>query len=252
MIHGTVAEVLAARRAVWRDAHEHLDLAIAQQYGLYRDDKAVEATGVRGILQMFLFDTDEAKHVERFLALCDFPQGSHILDCGCGTGEMDVLIQQQRPDLRLTLLNKSMAQLRCCPCNDRIVGDMQTLPFADASCDGMLLCYTLGYGAIGAMFSEAARILRPGGQLALADMVCIGANQETGAEAILLLLGYKCYGNDRIDAVAASHGFTWVRSASPHCLHPAVVPLWTEHERQLLFRDVWADVTVFEKTGDRR
>lgn len=249
MIPGTIAEMLAARRTAWRDAHEELDLTIARQYGLYHDDAAVEAAGVCGILQMFLFATSEPEHVARFLEFCVFPPGAHILDCGCGTGEFDALIRQQRPDVHITLFNKSLAQLSRCPPERRVRGDMHALPFLEDSFDVMLLCYTLGYGAIGQVFGEAARILRPGGQLVLADMVCIGANQETGAEAILLLLGYKCYGNDRIDAVAAAHGFTWARSASPHCLHPSVVPLWTEHERQLLFRDVWADVTVFEKTG---
>ena len=245
----SLAHVLAARRASWKAAHESLDLAIAKKYGIYHDDAAVEAAGVRGILQMFLFAPDDATHVERLLAFADFPRGASILDCGCGTGELDLLIQQQRPDLRLTLLNKSLAQLSCCPPERRVQSDMHALPFCDASFDAMLLCYTLGYGAIDTVFSEAARILRPGGQLVLADMVCVAANQETGAEAILLLLGYKCYGNAHIDAVATSRGFTWVRSASPRHLHPSVVPLWTEHERQLLFRDVWAEVAVFEKTG---
>ena len=243
----TVHETLAHRRNTWRAAHEQLDLTIAQQYGLYHDDTAVEAAGVRGILQMFLFAPDDATHVERLLAFADFPREASILDCGCGTGEFDVLIQQQRPDLHLTLLNKSMAQLQCCSRERRIAGDMHALPFAEAAFDAMLLCYTLGYGSIETVFSEAARILRPGGQLVLADMVCIAASQETGAEAILLLLGYKCYGIDRIDAAAAARGFTWVRSASPHHLHPSVAPLWTEHERHILFHDVSPDVIVFQR-----
>ena len=245
----TLAHALASRRTEWRAAHEQLDLAIAKKYGIYHDDAAVEVAGVRGILQMFLFNTDDAEHVATLLSLCVFPPDSHILDCGCGTGEMDVLIKDQRPDLRLTLLNKSLTQLSRCPPESRVRGDMHVLPFRDGSFNAMLLCYTLGYGSIETVFSEAARILRPGGQLVLADMVCIAASQETGAEAILLLLGYKCYGIDRIDAAAAARGFTWVRSASPHHLHPSVAPLWTEHERQLLFRDVWAEVAVFEKTG---
>lgn len=243
----TLDQILACRRASWRDDHEYLDLAIAQQYGIYHDAAAVEAADVRGILQMFLFYNNEKGHVAKFLELCAFAPGAHILDCGCGTGEFDVLINQYRPDLQITLLNKNQAQLSCCPPGRRIHGDMHALPFLDGSFDVILLCYALGYGFIDAVFSEAARILRPGGQLVLADMPCVAANQEIGAEAILLLLGYKCYGNKRIHAVAKAYGFTWMRSASPRHLHPSVVPLWTEHERTLVFRDVRAVVTVYEK-----
>ena len=250
MIPWPLAEVLAARKAQWQNAHEQLDLAIAQQYGIYHDDTAVEATGVRGILQMFLFAPDDATHVEQLLTLAGFPRGAHILDCGCGTGEMDALIRQHRPDLRLTLLNKSMAQLRCCPREQRIAGDMQWLPFADATFDAMLLCYTLGYGPIDTVFSEAACVVKPGGQLVLADMVCVAANQETGAEAILLLLGYKCYGGTRIDTVAAQYGFELVQRSTPTYLHPAVVHLWTEQEREILFHDIWPDVLVFQRKGN--
>ena len=141
-----------------------------------------------------------------------------------------------------------MAQLRFCQRERRILGDMQWLPFTHASFDAVLLCYTLGYGAINTVFSEAARIVKPGGKFVLADMVCISASQETGAEAILLLLGYKCYGEQRIDTVATQHGFALAQRSTPAYLHPAVVPLWTVQERETLFHDICPEVMVWHRT----
>ena len=246
----TLYDTLASRHAQRQHAHEQLDLVIAKQYGMYHDDTAVEAAGVRGILQMFLFAQDDATHVERLLAIAGLPNGASVLDCGCGTGELDLFIQHQRSDLRLTLLNKSMAQLRCCPRERRILGDMQWLPFTDNTFDAMLLCYTLGYGAIDTVFSEAARVVKPGGKFVLSDMICVADNQATGAEAILLLLGYKCYGEQRIDTVATQHGFALVQRSTPAYLHPAVVPLWTAQERETIFHDIQPEVMVFQRKDD--
>lgn len=237
--------IFTERRALWRHAHEELDLVMGRHYGVYHDDAAVKLANVRGILQMFLVGIDTADHVTRMLRLCDFPHGAHILDCGCGTGEMDTLIQQQRPDLRLTLLNKSMAQLEYCCSTARLCGDMHSLPFADASFDAMFLCYVLGYGAIDTVMSEAARVVKPRGKLVVADMVC----QAGQAEAILLLFGYKCYAYDRLIDSASLHGLSVATEMKADILHPDIMPLFSEADREMLFKGIVPIITIFQE-GD--
>lgn len=235
--------LLSTRRQTWRRAHEQLDLTLGRQYSLYHDDAAVEAAHVRGILQMFLFAPDEKGHVDTFLTMCNFPSDAHVLDCGCGTGDMASLIRHQRPDVRLTLLNTSMAQLRCCGTHTLVAGDMHALPFPAASFDAMLLCYALGYGAIDLVLSEAARVLKPSGTLVVTDMVAEYGN----AEAILLLLGYKCYTCSRLLNSAHRHGLFVCHESAVPILHPMVSSLWPEEDYQELFRDIVPKMIIFTR-----
>lgn len=235
--------LLASRRAQWQEAHEQLDLAIGRQYSLYADETLVVQYGRRGILQMFFAAPDEAGHVQALLEYGAFAHGSHILDCGCGTGEMARMLCMLRPDLRITLLNKSLAQLRHCPV-PRLAGDMHALPFLDESFDAVLLCYTLGYGAIAPVFREIRRVLKPGGTLVLADMT---SAEDTAGTAILLLLGYKCYPWWRIQQEAARSGLPCLQTASPAYCHPEMEQFASKAIQEALFTGIIPVIAVFRR-----
>lgn len=213
-----------------------LDLAVAREYSIYQDEKAVEAVGDVGLLQMYWFAEDERTHVAEFLRHWDPPQGSHVLDCGCGTGRFATLLHAERPDLRVRLLNTSLAQLRQCDARfPRVAGDMHHLPYADATVDAVLYAYVLGYAHIACMLEEGARVLTHGGKLIIYDILA----ERGHADECLVTLGYACASWESLttDAEAVGLALHGVSSVPRRCLHtafargfpPTVVEAITEH-----------------------
>jgi ArsR family transcriptional regulator len=105
------------------------------------------------------------------------PSDLIVADLGCGTG--DLAVRLARHVRRVVAVDRSAAMLKAA--RRRIEGatnvelhraDLEALPIDDASCDAALLVLALGYVADPAVVvAEAARILRPGGILAVADVV---------------------------------------------------------------------------------
>jgi ubiquinone/menaquinone biosynthesis C-methylase UbiE len=99
--------------------------------------------------------------------------GGDLLDAGCGPGVMARMLLTTRPaDFSITLLDQSAAMIGYCRENVRGVGDvratvgqLEALPFADASFDVALIMGALEYADARAALRETARILRPGGLL---------------------------------------------------------------------------------------
>jgi ubiquinone/menaquinone biosynthesis C-methylase UbiE len=63
--------------------------------------------------------------------------GQRVLDAGCGTGALSRQIRQLEPRVQLTMLDLSPGMLaRTCDVpGDRLIGDVQDLPFSDESFD---------------------------------------------------------------------------------------------------------------------
>lgn len=109
-------------------------------------------------------------------ALGDTPLG-RLLDIGTGTGRMAELFAHSAEhivalDKSLEMLRVARAKLQHLPA-DRIAlvqGDFQSLPFGDASFDTVLLHQVLHFAQEPAQaLTEAARVLRPGGRIAIVD-----------------------------------------------------------------------------------
>lgn len=110
--------------------------------------------------------------------LCDgLPDDPHILDIGCGTGDMLLLIAEELPNAELVGLDFSpnmleQAQMRCSNLKglSLVQGDAQELPFGNESFDGVSIAFALrnttDYGTV---LAEAQRVLKPGGALACID-----------------------------------------------------------------------------------
>lgn len=104
--------------------------------------------------------------------------GSVVLDICGGTGDMAVELSRICPDCRVVLLDFAREMLRfALPKLDRgarvfpVSGDVCRLPLPDASCDGV----TAGFGFrnlrnVGEGLAEVARVLRPGGRLAILEL----------------------------------------------------------------------------------
>ncbi len=105
------------------------------------------------------------------------PPGWTVADLGCGTGALTAALA---PDVaRVVGVDRSADMLRSARRRTAGLGNvelrrgtLEELPLDDASCDAALLVLSLGWVADPARaLSEAARVLRPGGRVALVDAV---------------------------------------------------------------------------------
>lgn len=98
------------------------------------------------------------------------------LDLACGTGDLTRLVQQRYPDARITGIDLTpdmldLARARTATTGITFeVGDMGELNFPDASTDLITGGYALRNAPdLQRALAECARVLRPGGTLALLD-----------------------------------------------------------------------------------
>lgn len=106
--------------------------------------------------------------VKNILASCP---GGDLLDAGCGPGAMvQTLIESRRHDFRITVLDQSPAMVEYCVARARdigriypTVGQLEAMPFADATFDVTLVMGALEYTDARSAIREISRVTRPGG-----------------------------------------------------------------------------------------
>ena len=99
------------------------------------------------------------------------PPVERLLDAGCGTGFAQPLLQRRFPAAHAIALDFAPAMLRlvdtpCC----RLAGDLEHLPLAAASVDLYWCSLAVQWCDLPRALAEARRVLKPGGQLALASL----------------------------------------------------------------------------------
>jgi SAM-dependent methyltransferase len=105
------------------------------------------------------------------------PRGGAILDVGNGLGVQDTVIAQVVRPARLVALNVTESQLRAGRLNlaeagaHPVAGDATRIPLADGTMDGLISVEAaFHFSSRRRFFDEAARVLRPGGVLAMSDV----------------------------------------------------------------------------------
>ena len=124
-----------------------------------------------------------------------------VLEVGCGEGELAERLTAVVPEVVAVDQSPRMVELTRARGVDARVADIQELPFADDSFDGVLAAWMLYHVAdLDRGLSEAARVLRPGGRLVattngndhLAELLALGGLErwdlpfaaENGAEIL--------------------------------------------------------------------
>ena len=123
---------------------------------------------------------DQAKTLEALLHHdTAFPSGSRVLEAGSGVGAQTVPLIRGSPGARITCLDISAASLVKAEARLRTAGlplplfrqgDLQALPFPDASFDHVFVCFVLEHlPEVDAALSELRRVLRSGGSLTVVE-----------------------------------------------------------------------------------
>lgn len=104
-----------------------------------------------------------------------FPEGSKVLEAGCGVGAQTVILGKKNPNIQLTSIDISdeslcMAKKRCLDSKvsnvEFLQADIYNLPFDKESFDHVFVCFVLEHlpDPQKALF-ELKKILKPGGTL---------------------------------------------------------------------------------------
>jgi SAM-dependent methyltransferase len=145
--------------------------------------------------------------------------GSRVLDVGCGFGGTLDHIAERNPGTRLTGLNIDERQLRVArrlletearaadPATPLVLADGCALPVADGSLDHVTAVECIFHFPSRKTFmKEAARVLRPGGTLALSDFLFgPGARAKVLANLSVLTPDNGFYGSNRPPLTSAGY-----------------------------------------------
>ena len=173
---------------------------------------------------------DAAAEVQRLAcqqladALPDSPGSGLILDAGCGTGYGLRLLLERFPAMQGIGLDIAPAMLHRARPLTTLVGDIEQLPLATSSVDLYWSSLTAQWCALDVVLAEAVRILRRGGQLALATLGSATFNELRTAFASSD--NYRHTLNFLTPAAVSAHA----QRADLHTIHIAHRPLVTFHK----------------------
>ncbi|WP_112241365.1 class I SAM-dependent methyltransferase [Kribbella monticola] len=109
-----------------------------------------------------------AVHARAVAARLDLNEARRVAELGCGPGRLLPHLEQLAPKARVIGADLTEAMLRQAPARfARVVGDVQALPFAEASLDAVVMPFVLFHlPDLPSALSEVRRVMAPGGSFA--------------------------------------------------------------------------------------
>jgi len=186
--------------------------------------------GLAQILELRAADSQQAAIRDAYLDAVAWPQGTRVMEGGCGTGPVSRAVAQ-RPEVAEVVatdpspffVERARELAAGIDGLTFAVADARTLPFEDASFDVALfhtvLCHVPEPEVA---LAEAFRVLRPGGQLVVFDgdyatttvAIGIGDPLQACVDAVLEALVHDRYFVRGLPSLVAAAGFESVALAS--------------------------------------
>ena len=130
-----------------------------------------DSHGAVNAYDVFTPDTNE-RLIDIFIRLSELPVGARVVDLGCGSGAFTNLLQRRGYRCSGVDLSQKLIAIAHAKFSDIefLEGDIENLPFADASFDGVLFSGVLHhFPDLSHCAAEVFRILRPGGRFVAFD-----------------------------------------------------------------------------------
>jgi ubiquinone/menaquinone biosynthesis C-methylase UbiE len=177
------------------------------------------------LMDRLMHDTSTKRRLTRIVRL---EETQKVIDVGCGTGTLAILLQQQFPSARIAAADIDPPTLRIaaekCRKADLNVAFVQcaaqALPFATGSFDYAISCLLFHHLSLvtkRTTLLEIARILRPGGKCVLLDWGKGATPYHRAAFMFVRLLdGFQPTrenARDELPSLIAEAGFSQVREA---------------------------------------
>jgi SAM-dependent methyltransferase len=147
--------------------------------------------------------------------LAELVPGARVLEVGSGPGRLAVKLVELAPDLRVIgvditpeMVERASALAARLGVGDRVefrVGDVTSLPFADASFDAVVSTFSLHHWPDPvAGLSEIYRVLRPGGHARIYDLVDWIRRFEKGGPDIAELVAKSPFGEHGVSTTGVT------------------------------------------------
>ncbi len=141
----------------------------------------------------------------------ELPHGGAVLDVGNGLGAQDLVITEVVQPRKLIALNITESQLRAGRARleaadaQPLLGDAVRIPVQGASVDGVISVEAaFHFPSRARFFSEALRVLRPGGVLAFSDVASERVVPRTPGELIAGLSNLRIWGMGRANLATSA------------------------------------------------
>jgi SAM-dependent methyltransferase len=151
-------------------------MMITQNLSIDQMKDSMRAPWIAGDFGALARELGGAAEAERFVARVEFEPGARVLDIACGTGNATIPLAHRGAivtglDMTPPLLEKARARAAREGLRIRFdEGFAESMPYPDGSFDVLVSMFGIMFSPLPAtVASEMARVLRPGGRLALAN-----------------------------------------------------------------------------------
>lgn len=156
-----------------------------------------------------LADTEEG-HVQKLAEMIGMTDGQTVIDMGCGVGGVSRWMKSMFPASEFFGVTNVNAQIEAMYRMDGVIpvrSDYHNVSISSGVADVVMFNESIGYGRLDQLIQEAARLLKPGGLIAIKDGVSLTGKTEWSS-----LWRWTSFERGLIDKVAQEQGLEIIKS----------------------------------------